>query len=108
MIPTMETRMVVLGHVQRGGSPTSFDRILATKFGDMAGNLASAGSFIIYLFSYNLISFLFLLKFHRRFWKDGCLERADDRSHHHYWRSRTSKSMIFYSSSPVYKLCFTT
>lgn len=59
MIPTMETRMVVLGHVQRGGSPTSFDRILATKFGDMAGNLASAGSFFIYLFSCILFSFLF-------------------------------------------------
>lgn len=44
MIPSMETRMVVLGHVQRGGSPTSFDRILATKFGDMAGNLAASGS----------------------------------------------------------------
>jgi len=45
MIPTMETRMVVLGHVQRGGSPTSFDRILATKFGDMAGFLASTADF---------------------------------------------------------------
>jgi len=29
----IETRSVVLGHVQRGGSPTAFDRILATRFG---------------------------------------------------------------------------
>ena len=28
-----ETRYVVLGHLQRGGSPTSFDRMLATRFG---------------------------------------------------------------------------
>jgi ATP-dependent phosphofructokinase / diphosphate-dependent phosphofructokinase len=29
----LETRTTVLGHLQRGGSPTPFDRILATKFG---------------------------------------------------------------------------
>jgi 6-phosphofructokinase 1 len=29
----VETRVTVLGHVQRGGSPTAFDRILATKYG---------------------------------------------------------------------------
>jgi 6-phosphofructokinase 1 len=29
----VETRGVVLGHLQRGGSPTAFDRILATRFG---------------------------------------------------------------------------
>lgn len=29
----IETRVTVLGHVQRGGSPTAFDRILATRFG---------------------------------------------------------------------------
>ena len=29
----IETRVVVLGHVQRGGTPNSFDRILATRFG---------------------------------------------------------------------------
>jgi 6-phosphofructokinase 1 len=28
-----ETRAVVLGHVQRGGTPTSYDRVLATRFG---------------------------------------------------------------------------
>jgi len=33
---TKETRMVVLGHVQRGGSPSAFDRILATRLGHAA------------------------------------------------------------------------
>jgi 6-phosphofructokinase 1 len=28
-----ESRATVLGHVQRGGTPTSFDRVLATRFG---------------------------------------------------------------------------
>jgi len=28
-----ETRAVVLGHIQRGGSPTAFDRMLATRYG---------------------------------------------------------------------------
>ncbi|OGU54939.1 MAG: 6-phosphofructokinase [Ignavibacteria bacterium RBG_13_36_8] len=32
----LETRYTVLGHLQRGGSPTPFDRILATKFGTYA------------------------------------------------------------------------
>jgi 6-phosphofructokinase 1 len=31
-----EVRYVILGHVQRGGSPTPFDRILATRFGTSA------------------------------------------------------------------------
>ncbi|MBU1101936.1 MAG: ATP-dependent 6-phosphofructokinase [Bacteroidetes bacterium] len=35
-----ETRVTVLGHLQRGGSPTPFDRILSTKFGVMAAQLA--------------------------------------------------------------------
>jgi 6-phosphofructokinase 1 len=34
-----EARMVVLGHLQRGGSPTSFDRLLATRFGARAFEL---------------------------------------------------------------------
>src|SRR5205809_3527655 len=29
----IETRVTVLGHVQRGGTPTAFDRVLATRFG---------------------------------------------------------------------------
>jgi len=35
----LETRVVVLGHLQRGGSPTAFDRILATRFGIAAIDL---------------------------------------------------------------------
>jgi len=40
-----ETRVTVLGHVQRGGTPTSTDRILATRFGIFAYELAKAGEF---------------------------------------------------------------
>ena len=40
-----ETRSVVLGHLQRGGAPTSFDRILATRFGGKAVELAKRGEF---------------------------------------------------------------
>lgn len=39
----LETRVTVLGHLQRGGTPTAFDRILATKFGVLAAHLAAAG-----------------------------------------------------------------
>ncbi|MBI5464808.1 MAG: 6-phosphofructokinase [Ignavibacteriales bacterium] len=41
----LETRVAVLGHVQRGGTPTSFDRILATKYGTKALELAAEGKF---------------------------------------------------------------
>lgn len=40
-----ETRVTVLGHLQRGGSPTAFDRTLATRFGSAAVRLAKAGRF---------------------------------------------------------------
>jgi len=40
-----ETRVTVLGHLQRGGSPTPFDRWLATRFGAAAVRLAAAGKF---------------------------------------------------------------
>ena len=40
-----ETRNVVLGHLQRGGAPTSFDRILATRFGARAVELIMEGQF---------------------------------------------------------------
>src|SRR3954447_24395473 len=40
-----ETRVTVLGHVQRGGSPTARDRVLATRFGLKAAELAHAGQF---------------------------------------------------------------
>ena len=41
----LETRVTVLGHVQRGGSPTPYDRILATRFGTVALQAASNGEF---------------------------------------------------------------
>src|SRR6476661_255927 len=40
-----ETRAVVLGHTQRGGSPTAFDRMLATRYGVGAIDLVHQGSF---------------------------------------------------------------
>ena len=40
-----ETRVTVLGHIQRGGSPTPRDRVLATRFGLKAADLAVAGDF---------------------------------------------------------------
>jgi 6-phosphofructokinase 1 len=40
-----ETRVTVLGHVQRGGTPTSTDRVLATRFGAFAYELVKAGEF---------------------------------------------------------------
>jgi len=40
-----ETRVTVLGHVQRGGTPTPRDRVLATRFGLKAAELAHAGQF---------------------------------------------------------------
>ena len=45
----VETRVTILGHVQRGGSPTAYDRVLATRFGVAAVQLGAC----------------------RRFWKDG-------------------------------------
>jgi ATP-dependent phosphofructokinase / diphosphate-dependent phosphofructokinase len=39
-----ETRATVLGHVQRGGTPTGFDRVLATRFGLHAIDAADSGS----------------------------------------------------------------
>jgi 6-phosphofructokinase 1 len=40
-----ETRHVVLGHLQRGGTPTAFDRTLATRFGGKAVELVLKGQF---------------------------------------------------------------
>jgi ATP-dependent phosphofructokinase / diphosphate-dependent phosphofructokinase len=40
-----ESRFVVLGHLQRGGAPTSFDRVLATRFGARAVELLLEGQF---------------------------------------------------------------
>jgi 6-phosphofructokinase 1 len=40
-----EARTVVLGHVQRGGTPTAFDRVLSTRFGLHAIDAAHEGDF---------------------------------------------------------------
>jgi 6-phosphofructokinase 1 len=41
----IETRVTVLGHVQRGGTPTAFDRNLGTRFGIKAVDLVREGKF---------------------------------------------------------------
>jgi len=40
-----DMRVTVLGHVQRGGSPSSFDRVLATRYGVAAAELVERGEF---------------------------------------------------------------
>ena len=47
----LEVRCTVLGHIQRGGSPTAFDRILGTRFGSHAVQAAAEGKFgnMVYL-----------------------------------------------------------
>jgi ATP-dependent phosphofructokinase / diphosphate-dependent phosphofructokinase len=40
-----ETRAIVLGHVQRGGTPTAFDRVLSTRFGIAAIDAVHDGAF---------------------------------------------------------------
>jgi 6-phosphofructokinase 1 len=42
-IPGFESRVVVLGHIQRGGSPTAYDRVLASKLGYGAVKALLAG-----------------------------------------------------------------
>ena len=44
-ITGLETRVTVLGHLQRGGVPTPFDRILATRLGTFGCDLAAKGEF---------------------------------------------------------------
>jgi phosphofructokinase-like protein len=41
----LEARVIILGHLQRGGKPTDFDRILATQFGKKAVDLVMKGKF---------------------------------------------------------------
>jgi 6-phosphofructokinase 1 len=41
----IETRDVTLGHLQRGGPPSAYDRVLATRFGIKAGELVLEGQF---------------------------------------------------------------
>lgn len=40
-----EVRTTILGHVQRGGPPTPFDRVLATQYGHAAAELVATGRF---------------------------------------------------------------
>ncbi|MBU2103295.1 MAG: ATP-dependent 6-phosphofructokinase [Candidatus Omnitrophota bacterium] len=42
---SIECRATILGHVQRGGTPTAFDRNLATRFGTYAMNMVMRGQF---------------------------------------------------------------
>jgi 6-phosphofructokinase 1 len=44
-ITGFETRVTVLGHIQRGGSPTAFDRLLGTRYGVRAVDLIDQGKF---------------------------------------------------------------
>lgn len=41
----LEIRVTVLGHIQRGGSPIAFDRILSSRFGKAAADLVARGEF---------------------------------------------------------------
>jgi 6-phosphofructokinase 1 len=41
----LEVRVTILGHIQRGGSPIPFDRILATRYGKAAADLLASGGF---------------------------------------------------------------
>ena len=43
MITGKETRSLVLGHLQRGGQPTGYDRLLATRFGGAAVRAVAEG-----------------------------------------------------------------
>jgi ATP-dependent phosphofructokinase / diphosphate-dependent phosphofructokinase len=40
-----ETRVTILGHIQRGGTPTAFDRVLATRFGIAAIDAMDDGEY---------------------------------------------------------------
>ncbi len=40
-----ETRVTILGHIQRGGTPTAYDRVLATRFGGEAIDAVHQGDF---------------------------------------------------------------
>ena len=41
----VETRVVVPGHLQRGGNPSPYDRLLSTEMGSFAGKLAKDGMY---------------------------------------------------------------
>ena len=41
----VETRTVVIGHLQRGGNPSPYDRLISTELGSFAGKLVQEGNF---------------------------------------------------------------
>jgi len=45
LISNKEVRISVLGHIQRGGSPSPYDRVLATRFGVAAVDLIAEGKY---------------------------------------------------------------
>jgi phosphofructokinase-like protein len=53
----IETRFTVLGHVQRGGSPTAYDRVLATRYGIAAVEMVKGKHFgkMVALRGYNIV-----------------------------------------------------
>ena len=54
-ITGIETRNTILGHIQRGGAPTGFDRVLATRLGIAAVGGGSAAGWLYDLYqSYTL------------------------------------------------------
>lgn len=54
----IETRWVTLGHLQRGGAPSAYDRVLGSRLGIHAGRLALAGDFgkMVALRGLNIVS----------------------------------------------------
>jgi len=44
-LTNIDTRVTILGHVQRGGTPTAYDRVLATRFGVKAVDMVVNGEF---------------------------------------------------------------
>ena len=45
LVPDLDARVMILGHLQRGGTPIAFDRILSTKFGVKAAEMLLEGTF---------------------------------------------------------------
>ncbi len=70
-----ESRSIVLGHLQRGGSPTTFDRLLALRFGTTAVRAIEDGKFghMVSLLSpgVGLVLLEDALKVHKRVPVDG-------------------------------------
>lgn len=44
-LTNIDTRVIILGHIQRGGTPTAYDRVLATRFGVKAVDMVMNGDF---------------------------------------------------------------